>query len=477
MVTRVKRSIATTASTPADGRQPENGRLVRLRATLERADPALVGILFVALAIGVYVFSNPARIGWYDHFVWQADAYLQGRFVIDYPVSDGPFANAYLNDVMPLPAAPGGPNYGLLPFPPLPAVLLIPFVAVFGLATDSQLLGALLGAINVGLAWRMTSRLTNNRAAALLATLFFAFGTVHWYAAMLGTTWFLAHVVATTFLFLGITLALDGERREQLRNTLDSMRDPQGAIGRLRSLVDPLQFMAGFVFGLAALSRLTILFGAPFFVFVGAGGSYRRRAFSAGLGAVIPLGMLLAYNLVSTGHIFNPAYEWLYQTEYHGYMPPDLQIDRSLGLEHVGHVPRNALVMFGWLPIVNPDCGLSLLDRDCPLVRPDPIGMSLLLTSPAYLLALPLVGAAWRKRVVLGAALAVLAIGFVVLMHFGPGWVQFGFRRSNDFAPFALILVTLAIAWLGVRRLTVGLVALSVLINAWGVYWGVVSGW
>lgn len=473
----MQRSIATTPSVSARGETLDGGRLGRVRGALERADPALVGVLFVALAIGVYVFSNPARLGWYNHFVWQADAYLQGRFVIDFPVSEGPFANAYLNDVMPLPAAAGEPRYGLLPFPPLPAVLMIPFVAVFGLATDSQLLAALLGAVNVGLAWRMTTRLTDNRAAAFLATLFFAFGTVHWYAAMLGTTWFLAHVVATTFLFLGITLALDGERREQLRSTLGNIRGSPGPIGWLRSQVDPLQFVAGFVFGLAALSRLTILFGAPFFALVGAGGSYRRRALSAGLGAVLPLGMLLVYNVVSTGHIFNPAYEWLYQTEYHGYMPPDLQIDRSLGLEHVGHVPRNALVMFGWLPIVNPECGLSLFDKACPLVKPDAIGMSLLLTSPAYLLALPLVRAAWHKRVIMGAALAVLAIGFVILMHFGPGWVQFGFRRSNDFAPFALILITLAIAWLGVRRLTVGLVALSILVNAWGVYWGVVSGW
>ena len=43
---------------------------------------------------------------------------------------------------------------------------------------------------------------------------FYGFGTVAWYAAMLGSTWFPAHVVASFFLLLGITLALDGERRE-----------------------------------------------------------------------------------------------------------------------------------------------------------------------------------------------------------------------------------------------------------------------
>jgi DNA mismatch repair protein MutH len=55
--------------------------------------------------------------------------------------------------------------------------------------------------------------------------------------------------------------------------------------------------------------------------------------------------------------------------------------------------------------------------------------------------------------------------------------VQFGYRFSNDFAPFALVLVTLAIAWRGPRPLVVGLVVLSVLVNAWGVYWGVTLGW
>ena len=48
-------------------------------------------------------------------------------------------------------------------------------------------------------------------------------------------------------------------------------------------------------------------------------------------------------------------------------------------------------------------------------------------------------------------------------------WVQL--------VPFALILVALAIAWLGVRRLTVGLVALSIVINAWGVNLGIAQGW
>jgi hypothetical protein len=118
----------------------------------------------------------------------------------------------------------------------------------------------------------------------------------------------------------------------------------------------------------------------------------------------------------------------------------------------------------------------SLLDRDCALLQPDPIGLSLLLTSPAYLLALPAL-LDWRSRVVAGAALAVLAVALADLMHFSQGWVQFGYRFSNDFAPFAVVLVAIGIARLRSGWLAIALVAASIVVNAWGVYWGVTLGW
>ncbi|MGI8929451.1 MAG: hypothetical protein ACR2H0_08330 [Candidatus Limnocylindrales bacterium] len=509
----MERSIATTLPRTPQADRGDTGVLSRIRLALERADPAYVGLFFVTLGLGIYAFSNPSRSGFYNHFVWQADAFLHGRFVIAYPVTDGPFTNGYFQDVMPLPSVPGARSYGLLPFPPLPAVLLMPFVAIFGLATNSQLVGVVIGAINVGLAWRMTSRVTENRAAAFLATLFFAFGTVHWYAAMLSTTWFLAHVVALTFVLLGVTLALDAERQERIRARLNQVREAAAAqrgelaatfeqrsmflawYRRLRGQVDPLQFLAGFVFGVGALARLPVIFGAPFFLFVGGGGSFWKRGLSASLGAAVPLALLLTYNVAATGHVFNPAYDHLYRTEYLGYLPPDhclygadfcagLRIDRSLGIEDIGHIPLNALIMLGWLPILQPGCDVALvLNPDCAPIKPDAIGMSVLLTSPAYLLAIPTLVFAWRRRLVAGAALAVVAIALVNLMHFSQGWVQFGYRFSSDFAPFALILVTLGLARLGAGNrlvmplLVIPIVAASIIINAWGVYWGVVQGW
>src|SRR3954447_22598264 len=493
----VTRSIPTTFDRP---RRMSAGRISigeRFESALERVDPAMIGLFFIVVALGIYYFSDPARSGFYNHFVWQADAFLHGRFPIAYPVRAGPYTNGYFQDVLPLNSDPGQPSYALLPFPPLPAIVLMPFVALFGLATNSQLFGVVLGALNVGLAFRMTTRLTDRRGVSALATIFFAFGTVYWYASMLSTTWFLAHVVATTFTVLGITLALDGERRERAKAALQALKRTASGSNpvvaafegssmflswyrRARPYFEPVQFMAGLVFGIAALARLTVIFGAPFFLFVGPGGSIFKRGASAALGAAIPVALLLGYNLLSSGHVFNPAYDYLYHTEYLGYMPPDLQIDTSFGIEDVRHIPLNLLIMFGWLPDIPADCSLSSLAA-CIGIKPSQIGMSILLTSPAYLLALPLVIRHWRLRVVKGATLAVVGVAFVNLMHFSQGWVQFGYRFSNDFAPFALVLVTLAIAWLSRRTwtaaLSVVLIGASVVVNAWGVYWGVKLGW
>jgi hypothetical protein len=114
----------------------------------------------------------------------------------------------------------------------------------------------------------------------------------------------------------------------------------------------------------------------------------------------------------------------------------------------------------------------------CPLAVPNDIGMSILLTSPALLLAL---GALRRSRLVAGAAIAILLIALVNLMHFSQGWVQFGYRFSNDFVPWAVLLVALG-AQAVIRRswgkpVVAGLVVLSIAINAWGVVWGNLLGW
>jgi hypothetical protein len=60
--------------------------------------------------------------------------------------------------------------------------------------------------------------------------------------------------------------------------------------------------------------------------------------------------------------------------------------------------------------------------------------------------------------------------------------VQFGYRFSNDAAPFALLLVALGSERLARRRgwglpAAAALLALSMAINLWGVLWSRLLGW
>ncbi|MGZ6340216.1 MAG: hypothetical protein ACXWMX_00040 [Candidatus Limnocylindrales bacterium] len=503
--TEVERSI------PAD--HPHDGPAGRARARLAalavpRGRSVLAGLAVVGAMLLVYGLTNPVRPNIYEHFVWQASAWLEGQAAIRYPVpatADSP-GNDYYQDVMPVVDAAGeATGRAIIPFPPLPAVVLLPFVAIWGLATNAQLVGTLLGALDVGLAFWVLGRLPIRNGTRLAVTLFFGLGTVLWYAAMLGTTWFLAHLVALglTLLAVGVALGVDpgavtrDGRRSRDDAGVEAVDPGVGAVarsdrsatnvapGRDRPLLDGRGVLAGFLFGLACTARLTVVFGLPFFLLVGGGDGHLRRAASASLGAALPILGLLAYNVASTGHPFDPAYDYLYQLEAIGY--PDLGYHPGWSIEDIRYLPQNLALMLLRGPDILPAClppaaARGLFDAACPYARPSPVAMSLLLTSPAYLLALPALRGPWG-RLTMGAVVAIVAIAIVNLMHFSQGWVQFGYRFSLDFAPFALLLVALGLERIrsterpARTRLAALLVVLSVAVNAWGVAWGVILGW
>jgi hypothetical protein len=396
---------------------------------------------------------------------------------------------------------------GLIPFPPLPALILVPFVAAWGLSTDDQTIFTFLAAIDVAVCWWLLGRLRIQPVARLATLIFFAFGTVFWYTAQLATTWYQAHIVAVGLAMLAVGLALGADPTAQddepgaegeLGPDDDPARTLAAPAGHLLA-IDRRQFVIGLLFGLAATARLTILLAAPFFVLVGSGGSWWRRSWSAGLGAAIPVAVLLAYNVAVTGHVFHPAYDHLYRLEARAYTA--LHYHPEWAAEDPRYLAQNLGIMFLSTPEILPErlrdtlgtideplctepgAQRGLFDPDCPLALPRDIGMSILLTSPAFLLMIPALRRYGRSRLVTGAALAVLLVVLIDLMHFSQGWVQFGYRFSNDAVPFALPLVALGLHRLadGTRRwampVAMALVVVSIAVNAWGVAWARQLGW
>ncbi|MEA2577102.1 MAG: hypothetical protein QOD78_690, partial [Chloroflexota bacterium] len=247
---------------------------------LDRRLDLIVGVLLVVVALGIYLATHTDRF--YDHFVWQASAFLEGQAAIRYPVSGtaDSLGNAFFQDVLPVASSDGVPR-GLIPFPPLPALILVPFVGVWGLATDDQRIFTALAAVDVAICWWMLGRLRVKPISRLATVIFFAFGTAFWYAAQLATTWYQAHIVAVGLALLAVGLALgaDPAAQDDERGLDEPAAAGDDAAHRpsRRLAIDRRQFVVGLLFGLAATARLSILVAAPFFLLVGAGGSWWRR--------------------------------------------------------------------------------------------------------------------------------------------------------------------------------------------------------
>ena len=238
------------------------------------------------------------------------------------------------------------------------------------------------------------------------------------------------------------------------------------------------------------------MFGAPFLMLVGGGGSVVRRTLSAAVGGVLPVAALLGYTWLTTGSVLHPGYDYQYQLEANGY--PTLGYHPDWGVEDARYVPQNLGIMLGSLPLVLPEikpdtlqvypttvlclepgATRSLFDPDCPLAMPVDVGTSMLLSAPGLLLALFAIRRRPVARLTLGAGLTVLVVVLFNLAHFSQGWVQWGYRFSLDFIPFLLPLVALGAGHADgrPRGVAIALVIVGAAINLWGVVWGQVLGW
>ena len=341
------------------------------------------------------------------HYVYIADAFLHGSLSVTNPPAD-------LIEVV---HYKGGNYFG---YGVMPALVLMPFVAIWGRAFDPAIVGILLGAVNVFLVNRIFQRLKISRPMRSWLTALFAFGTVHFHAAIWGTTWFFMQVVAVFFLLLAI----------------------QELLGLNRGV------LIGVLFGAAVLSRNAILFASPFFLIVMNRPVWswkRTAAFCAGL-----LAMLLGnswYNFARFGSPFENGYAKVFNGEYglfsRHYLKHNLYTYLLKPPEWLGHFPY---------------------------LKPGTHGMSLFLTTPAFLLIFSSLHRIKNDPWIFAAWAATAAVGSLYLIYFWDGFVQFGVRYTLDYTPFLMILAAAGCA----KALTLpkkGLIVLSILINIWGIIW------
>ncbi len=364
----------------------------------ELLSQAAVFILFLAF----YAATAGTATSPYDAHVRQAFALVHGHLWIDAP---NYIEHAHFE----------GRDYQLHPL--LPAFLLVPAVALWGMDTSQTIFSIIMGAIDAALAWRLVGEVRLSVNARLWLTFFFGAGTIVWSETVNGSSWAVSMVVAVALTLLALSELFDRAR--------------PGVIGAAA--------------GLAALARYDLAFVWPVWILLT---YYKRRNLRELLwmapGFALTTILYATLNEARFGSpfdrgvfIFAPEGTHLFSSQY---------------------LPGNIFTLFFMSPSVN---------GTFPYIHPQFGGQALVLTSPAFILALR---PSFRRLV--PAALLVAALIAITpgLFYFTNGFSQFGTRHYIHAFPFLFALMALGLPTENVDQLTRILIAISVFLIAYGVW-------
>ncbi|MCE9669501.1 hypothetical protein LY474_16960 [Myxococcus stipitatus] len=426
-------------------RASASGVALRLWLSEYRAEVLLFVVAFVVLAS----FSSQRflRQSAAPHFIYQAQAWVEGRLDVDPQVLPNLEDWACVREVAgakvrcegrPLPT-----DRWYVSFPSFPAVVMLPFVALHGYQFNDTSFGVIVGALAVALFYSLLRFLAKEGETArrrdenVVLALVLAFGTLFFYCAIRGEVWFSAEVmgVALTCLYV------------------------RNAVGARRPV------LAGVFYSMATLTRTPLLFAGLFFVLEalcpGPDGRLSQlkaltrdwKPAARKLGLFVlgagPLALLAAaYNVYRFGRPGEFGHAFLFNNRV------NVDIDRW-GLFHWEYLGRNLEAAFLKLP--------SLSTSPLKLGY-DPHGLTLLLTLPLLVF---LVVPKLRPRLHWPLWLTVAICALPGLFYQNTGYMQFGFRFSLDYTPYLLLLFAVG-GWSLRNRAVMVAVAVGVLVNFWG---------
>ncbi len=381
--------------------------VLRTRFSFDVPTVVTAAVAFVVTAILAHGRNTP-----YNNYVLLAQAWLHGHANIAWP-------GAYI-DALPYDGA-----YYVIEAP-MPAVLLLPFVAIFGTFNQTWL-AIVLATAGTTAAFVFARRIGASVPVAAWIAGFFLLGTDLAWAAMLGDVWMIAHVAGAAFAML--TLAeIVGKRR-----------------GWLVALLAVCAFE----------SRFSLVLAIPIYAYLVLRDRPRAEATreAIGFGAVCIVGAILwvAWNLARWG------------------VPTDIGYTAWYHQDTAGSPYGSPFQLrYFWYEVTSFFVQTPTFRSIYPFVVPEMTGQALTWTSPALLLAFfarrprPLVLALWALTV------ATAAPSFIYYVN---GFAQFGMRHALDFEAFLVALMALA-SRERLARAWKALIVYSAVVGLWGIwYW------
>ncbi len=452
---------------PASPPAPAAGWVARLLASRK-------GLVVLYLAfLGAYLGASGARLrqhSLYNHFVYLADGWLHGRLALaGNPPNENDWAKVdvlKLHDGRELRGMFGrtgpidrfyplrGPSEEITPdeiasrtsiryvsFPPFPAVVMAPFVAVWGLRFNDVLFTALWAAANPVLLFLLLRHLRRKGLSArsdvddLWLTAAFGVGSVYYYCSVLGQVWYTAHVVATTLVIGYLWASLDAAR----------------------------PVLAGLCCGFGFATRTPLGFIFPLFVWEAVRVSGGVEGLRGVLRGKLPPGLL--GRLVRFGLPAGAILVGVLVLNYARFERPTEFGHKFLNVLWLERIQKWGLFNYHFLSR-NLSCALTLAPRvltSWPYVKVSDYGMSLLITSP-YLVYLAM--SKVRTRLAAPLWLTIAAAALPTLLYQNSGYIQFGYRFSLDFMIFFIVL--LAAGGRRVSWMWKGLIVAAFVVNLFG---------
>ena len=324
-----------------------------------------------------------------------------------------------------------------IPFPPGASILLLPFILAFKNITEQQV-SILIGAIDISLMYLLLINLTTKRNSVLLS-IFFGLGTSFFWSAVVGTTWFFAHVVALFFIIISLILHFKNKN-----------------------------LLSGIFFALAALTRMPLILAGIFYLFQL---WHDKRKFVMFLiGAFIFIPSLTAYDYLRFGNPFRTGYSEVYSQYAGSSYPYTIKQLITPGATVNGYFDIKNLPMHLYTFLIMPP-DVDIKGGIVKNLKPSPFGMGILFTSPLLFLALR---PKFKRGIELNSIITAAIVAIPSFLHVMQGWVQFGYRFILDFIVFLMIILAIRFK---PSRFNLFLILISVMVNFWGVLWAIELGW
>lgn len=308
-------------------------------------------------------------------------------------------------------------------WPPLPAVLLMPFVGVWGIGLSDTLFSVCIGALNVSLVAILLREASRRELIALTPTrrgllvLFFALGTVHVTLAPYGGVWFVGQLVgfgcvalayiaalrfrgAAAFVGVGVAIAAAFLTRNHL----------------ILTGVWPLCYLLAqhYHVGWRALTTYIVVAAVPITAAIVLFGVYNRLRF----GSALENG--LSYHQMSS----------FFLADYQRY-----------GVFSLHYLPTNLFYQYIAYPL--------------PLRAESPLGGSLFLLSPVFTALLWALVYGHPRWSIVALLLTILLTATPILLLMGTGYRQYGPRYTLDFTVPLLLMTATGVQFWSRRVLAV----------------------